>query len=807
MKTRILSLTSGLVTEPGTWSRDEESLADCLNLDLSAPGLVAKRRGLSSATIFTDPENVWAVHSSPTLESEIGAGAVLVATGTSTGAVANRLRVGLRGAACASLATVSGTQTARLKLATMTQGGDVITATGGNFDGLLVPNYTGLTTRHLGVPRGMGLDRLGSDEDGVTGFLPIGYSCRYAVTFSLGDPTANGTQEGSPGMTSVFTNALATACNVKVVALLPYVFGTPATGLPADTYWVNVYRSVGAPSSLGEPPSELALVYRAIVTSTDIGLGNIQFIDIVPDQARGANLYTNLLSGEDGLGGRGFVNSNEPPPVATDVATWADCLWLGNLQDWPTQEIQLIAVGGSGLVATDTVTIDGLNYTAVAGAPAANEFQISGAGTASVNQRETALNLVDAINRSITNSSCYAYYVAGVVGQPGRIILKGRTASSNMSATTSNAVAFRVGTQTVDGFPSGIGFSKALQPHAHPVVNRFELGRGDAEVMRIIPYRDSLFVFKSDGLWRVTGTDYRNFVADEFDLTFKLIAREAVCQLDDAIYAWGLRGLARITDGGVEYIDTPIRNEVTAAYAAVLPSTMAAYAFCVPRPVDGVVWFFYPTSNPVGGDLVPCGLAFAWHARTQTWALLSFPVNAGANGYSCGTANVVDGIATMGVWIFNQAGSGNTYLHNERRAYAATDFTDPDMSNATTPTMSAQAVGFYAAWRPLDAGSLGAAQWMRARVDLSPADATRQTPSGSIQFSFAGDGGIVTSETVTPSVPAFASAPAIAVVPVGQDAARSHALQVVLQHSAAAGFWVSSVAVDFRDVSMKGAAR
>jgi len=809
VKTRTLSMTSGWVTEPGTWSRDEESLSTATNLDLSSPGVIAKRRGLSNNTLNSYSGCIYAAHSSPVLERDVGAGALLLAVGNPTGGSAG-FRVGTRASTFAACGSFVSDATARPKLATGPDGKDIVTTwlTGGD-GGPLVPNYSSTSMTYLGVPSGLGLDRLNTTITGIAGFLPSGYSCRYAVTFSLGDPTSNGTQQGSPGMTTVVINDNATAGDVNVRALLPVQFRTPGTVLPADTYWIQVFRSASQPTTLGEPPSELALVFQQVISAADIAAGYVAFKDITPDVARGANLYTNLLTGEDGIAGRGFLNSNEGPPQAKDVATWADCVWLASTMELPTQEVQLISVSGSGLAAGDTINVGGTTYTAIAGVPVppANDFQIFSTGTASVNQRETALNLVDAINRDVPSKQVWAFYVAGVVGQPGRIIIRGRTQTSVLSASTSNPVAFRIGTENANNpVLNGLAFSKPLQPHAFPLVNFFQLGRGDAEVLRIMPYRDSLFVFKEDGLWRVTGTNFRSFSAQEFDLTFRLQSREALVALDDALYAWGAEGIARITDGGVEYIDTPIRNQVVSVVSAVNVSTMRDYAFAVGRPRDGVVHFFYPTSNP--GDsatdpdnIVPCVFAFTWHARTQTWSLWDMQGDGLKIGYSCGANNVVDKLMTLGVW--QAATVSGAWVHNERRAYAAADFSDPDMSSATAPTMAAAAVFMFPEWRAMNSDALGSAQWIRLRVDTAEVDATRQTTVGPLATQMFGDDGLASSSAPSPAT-ASTALPRTFVVPVGQECSRSHALSVsITDGNLNQGCWLVSTSVDYRPFSTK----
>ena len=597
--------------------------------------------------------------------------------------------------------------------------------------------------------------------------------------------------------------------DVDITVRLPYLQGTEDTDLVADEYWVEVYRSSAQTTTLGEPPSELALVYQQQISAAHIAASAVQFVDIVPDSARGANLYTNILTGEDGLGGRGFINGHEPPRAARDVATWAECLWAADVQDFPSVEVQLISVGGTGLVAGDTITISGTALTAIAapGPPVGAQFVVSAAGTASVNQRETALNICDAINRGAGGiKEVYAYYVAGVVGQPGRIVIKARTMSSVTTVSTSRATAFRIGEVDANNpSRSGLVFSKPLQPSAFPVANFFELGRGDAEIMRVMPYRDSLLVFKADGLWRVTGTDWRSFSAQEFDLTFRLISRESVVALDDALYAWGVQGIARITDGGVEYIDTPIRDTVTGIVNEVLTSTMADFAFAVGRPRDGVVLFFYPQSDPA--DLsdpayaVPCRSALAWHARTRTWAMWSFGTIENVNvGYVCGGTNASDGLVTLGT--FFPAPAPGAFIHNERRAYAAADFSDPNMTNPAAPTMSAAAISETAAWRELSSVALGSAQWIRARFDFAMASSVRQTSTGPFDVVFRGDNG--TESPQSTEIGTTTAGTSTAVIPVGQGSSRSHTLTVGFSHSVLnEGVWLVSASVDYRPFSTK----
>ena len=70
-----------------------------------------------------------------------------------------------------------------------------------------------------------------------------------------------------------------------------------------------------------------------------------------------------------------------------------------------------------------------------------------------------------------------------------------------------------------------------------------------------------------------------------------------------------------------------------------------------------------------------------------------------------------------------------------------------------------------------------------------------------------GDAGSEWQTTATPGVLPVAFGPGVAVWPVDQNAARSHAFQVSVVDANAAGLWIVGLTVDYRDVSRRGVTR
>ena len=80
-------------------------------------------------------------------------------------------------------------------------------------------------------------------------------------------------------------------------------------------------------------------------------------------------------------------------------------------------------------------------------------------------------------------------------------------------------------------------YSKFNQPEAVPIINYFDLGASDKKIIRILPLRDSLFVFKEDGLFRISG-ETAPFQSELFDNSFILLAPDSLDVCNNVIYGW-----------------------------------------------------------------------------------------------------------------------------------------------------------------------------------------------------------------------------------------------------------------------------
>jgi hypothetical protein len=100
---------------------------------------------------------------------------------------------------------------------------------------------------------------------------------------------------------------------------------------------------------------------------------------------------------------------------------------------------------------------------------------------------------------------------------------------------------------------NGVAWSEYGQPENVPGLNSLLIGKG--EIYRAYSLRDSILIFASDGLWRLSGTggtvgngyDWRR---DPIDATLILSGPRAGCVLRDMVYAYTNRGFISVDGSG-----------------------------------------------------------------------------------------------------------------------------------------------------------------------------------------------------------------------------------------------------------------
>jgi hypothetical protein len=494
-----------------------------------------------------------------------------------------------------------------------------------------------------GMPKG--LDGSASLNAGASGFMTDDTQVAYRVVWGTKDAN-NNLYLGAPSQRIIVANTSGTTKDVDLVFTIP-------DGITVDDFF-QVYRSRESATASDEPNDELQLVYESNPTSGQITAKSVTFTDSVPNSLLGAFLYTN--SGQEGL-----AQSNDEPPFAKDIALFKGFMFYANIKTKQRLFISLISVGGtSGIVVDDTITINGSTYTGKSAENIASaQFKIFTAGSPSQNIDDTARSLVKVINQYTSNTSVYAYYVSGYEELPGQILLEKRTITgSQFTVTASRASAWDLddGQSDNESFGNGLQWSKIQQPEHVPAANLERIGSGNYEIRRILALRDSLFIFKDDGIFRLTG-QAGTWSVDPLDTSTKLIAPDSAVVLNNQIYALTDQGVCAISDVGVEIKGIPIDDQIK-ELISIDYDKLRKLSFGVNYETDRKYCLF--TIDSVD-DTYP-NKAFVFNTITNKWTTWSKGVTHGFVADSNDRMYLTEG--------------GTNQVFEERKSFIASDFAD-----------------------------------------------------------------------------------------------------------------------------------
>lgn len=390
---------------------------------------------------------------------------------------------------------------------------------------------------------------------GASGWFATDGQVAYRVVWGKTDANSNKII-GSPSQRILVANSSGGDRNVNVTISIP-------SGITTSHFY-QIYRSAASSGATAEPNDELQLIVEKNPTSGEITAGSITYTDMTPESLRGATLYASPSQ-------QGILQANEPPPLAKDIANYKQMMLYANTISKHRLNITMISVGGSaGVQVADTIEIDGVTYTGAAAEDAtAGEFEIITSGTPAENIDLTARSLVRVINRYSLNTTVYAFYMTGYDDLPGQILIEERgIGGTEFSAVSSRGGAFSPelpssGTTYASANDTALNrvfISKLSQPEAVPLLQYLDCGSANKSIKRIIALRDSVFVLKEDGIFRIVGEDPTTLRQALFDNTSILINAESAVSFNNQIYCLTSQGVAAISDSGVAIMSRPIED-------------------------------------------------------------------------------------------------------------------------------------------------------------------------------------------------------------------------------------------------------
>jgi len=506
-----------------------------------------------------------------------------------------------------------------------------------------------------GAPIGLG----GSGTTtGASGFQANNTQVAYRIVWLYIDLNKNLVQ-GAPSDRIIVSNSTGGTRDVSLTFLVPTT---------VDTTWTyRVYRSNQSATSTTEPDDNLQLVYSGTPSAGQITARTITITDNTPDSLRGETLYTTT---------QGIQNANYAPPAAVDLALFKGSMFYGNCTQKQTYFSTLIS--GSLLQNGDTISFYRgvtLLFT-ITGAAAENTatgtFLVATGGSSAQNITNTANSIVKVVNLYASNTAINAFYSSGYSESPGKMTFIDR----GFNATAFSVVCSRTGnvfsptlpssgsttTNTSDNAdnPHYLYFSKSQQPEAVPLTNYIAIGSSAYPIIRILPTRDALIVIKTDGWYKVYGTDTSNFAAASIDVQLRIASVNSAVVLNNQIYAVTEQGVVSVSEqGAVQILSIPIHRDILELTTSNYPGFKGA-SWGLAYPSDQKYYFFTIDSETD----TTATKAFTYNYITQNWSIEN-------KAFTAGYVNPVDG--KMYLSKYDAAG---TDIYVERKTLTDFDYAD-----------------------------------------------------------------------------------------------------------------------------------
>ncbi len=374
---------------------------------------------------------------------------------------------------------------------------------------------------------------------------------------------------------------------------------------------VEIYRSNEAPptATLDE---EMQLVGALDVSAFDED-GVAVFQDNVAASARGATLYTSPSR-------EGIEGSNDRPPACAVMARFKSCVFFGNTvgprrfianYNQPksdsvdvsfTMDSNILTLTNPAQAAKFGNTIrPGMILTKVIGEATNDEYRTPGTWIAYTLANKIYLNNPMHLDGSDLNvhfapsvrldqtwheltklesdlfdpeNDNFARFVAYPLTPPKSgyqktLVIESfeQRESFNPPLRASHGEAFD---PPIPNFPTHVDFdqdvtpgvirwSKPDEPEHVPQSNYAFVGDQARPIVALAVTRDSLFIFKDDGLFRLTGVN-GTWTIEPFEPTLRCVLPSSVQEVGGEIFALTSRGLARITDTDVQIVSLTIHN-------------------------------------------------------------------------------------------------------------------------------------------------------------------------------------------------------------------------------------------------------
>ncbi len=210
---------------------------------------------------------------------------------------------------------------------------------------------------------------------------------------------------------------------------------------------------------------------------------------------------------------------------------------------------------------------------------------------------------------------------------------------------------------TNEANPNRIFYSAVQQPDAVPIVNYFDVGPKNKNILRILPLRNELFILSEAGVYFLTGDDPTNFQVSLFDSSVWIKAPDSAVVLNNQVFAFTTQGIATISDTGTTIISRPIENRLLPLLTTPY-TTFSTATFSVNYDSDRS-FLLFTIKNPTDTYATIC---YRFNVFTNTWT--SWDVTK-----TCGVVDLQKDLLYVGAGDIN-------FIEVERKTFTRLDQAD-----------------------------------------------------------------------------------------------------------------------------------
>ena len=320
----------------------------------------------------------------------------------------------------------------------------------------------------------------------------------------------------------------------------------------------------------------------------------------------------------------GALQTNFPPPLCKDAALFRTTAFYANTISRTLVQVTMLRlpVVGERLY----IGSNGSNFYVTAGTTedlASLTYKIGTAGSLSEKIHSTINSLARIVNLSYTTFNNLIYSLGVGATAYSTFIVSAVVPGNTVAVRSANSLGFTI----IGAFSPNevygeaqknlnlLAYSKTLSPDAVPLTNNIRIGSDSKAILRVLPSRDALFVFKEDGAFIVRGYG-PPWQVDPFDLTLQLKIKDSLVLLDNAVFGAFSRGVYKVSDSNVELLSLPVQNLLEPSLVGTLNQDATDYGFAMADNPDHKYILWIPTTTDINDY---SDIAFVYDTFTNEW--------------------------------------------------------------------------------------------------------------------------------------------------------------------------------------------